>query len=65
VNLPFITATSDGPLHLDLTLREATARLHGDWTADIAAYDAVHRHILQLADVLSEGIIRQFPSRFN
>jgi len=52
-------------MHLDLTLREATARLHGDWAADIAAYDAVHRHILQLADVLSDGIIRQFPSRFN
>lgn len=52
-------------MHLDLTLKEATARLHGDWAADIAAYDAVHRHILQLADVLSDGIIRQFPSRFN
>lgn len=52
-------------MHLDLTLREATARLHGDWAADIAAYDAVHRHILQLADVLSDGIIRQFPTRFH
>ncbi len=49
--------------HLDLTLREATARLKGDWAADIAAYDAIHRHILQLADVLSAGIIAQFPEK--
>ena len=52
-------------MHLDLTLQEATARLHGDWVNDIAAYDAIHRHILQLADVLSDGIIRQFPTRFH
>lgn len=52
-------------MHLDLTLKEATARLHGDWAADIAAYDAIHEHILQLADVLSSGIIGQFPARFH
>lgn len=52
-------------MHLDLTLKEATARLHGDWVADIAAYDAIHQHILQLADVLSSGIIGQFPARFH
>lgn len=50
--------------HLDTTLAEAVARLHGDWTADVAAYDAVHEHILHMADVLSDGIIAQFPSAF-
>ncbi len=50
--------------HLDLTLQEATARLHGDWAADIAAYDAVHQHILGMADVLSSGIQKQFPRKF-
>ena len=51
--------------HLGLTLREATAQLHGDWAGSIAAYDEVHRHILHLADLLSDGIVGQFPSRFN
>lgn len=51
-------------MHLDQTLAEATARLTRDWEADIAAYDAVHLHILDLADTLSAGIIEQFPDRF-
>jgi hypothetical protein len=52
-------------MHLDLTLKEAAARLRGDWAADIAAYDEIHRHILQLADLLSGGIIAQFPRHFS
>jgi hypothetical protein len=50
--------------HLDTTLDEAVARLTGDWTADVAAYDRVHGHILHMADILSDGIIAQFPSAF-
>jgi hypothetical protein len=64
-NWPLATLQSAMRMHLDLTLKEATARLHGDWAADIAAYDEVHRHILQMADVLSDGIVKQFSSRFN
>ena len=51
-------------MHLDLTLKEAGARLRGDWAADIAAYDEVRHHILGWADLLSAGVIRQFPDRF-
>jgi hypothetical protein len=50
--------------HLDWTLSEATARLNGDWEADVAAYDHIHRDILHMADMLSRGIIAQFPGRF-
>jgi hypothetical protein len=50
--------------HLDTTLAEAVARLTGDWNADVVAYDAVHQHILHMADALSDGIIAQFPSAF-
>ena len=50
--------------HLDTTLTEAADRLAGKFDADVCDYDAVHRHILMMADALSNGIIAQFPGRF-
>jgi hypothetical protein len=50
--------------HLDLTLAEAVAHLENDHRADIRAYDRIHRQILRMADMLSDGIAAQFPKRF-
>lgn len=63
-NWPRETLRKEMRHHLDLTLEEAQARLKGDWTADIVAYDTVHQHILGMADVLSSGIVKQFPQKF-
>jgi hypothetical protein len=50
--------------HLDQTLSEAVDRLQGKYADDIRDYEEVHHHILQMADELSAGIIKQFPRRF-
>jgi hypothetical protein len=50
--------------HLTLTTEEVVARLQGNWAADIAAYDKVHEQILQMADMLSAGIINQHSAKF-
>ena len=50
--------------HLDETLKEAVDRLNGRFDADVRDYDAVRRSILEMADMLSDGIVAQFPSRF-
>jgi hypothetical protein len=50
--------------HLDETLKEAVDHLNGRFTADVADYDAIHKTILEMADMLSDGIVAQFPGRF-
>jgi hypothetical protein len=50
--------------HLNLTTEEVVARLQGNWTADIAAFDKVHEQILHMADMLSAGIVKQHAAKF-
>jgi hypothetical protein len=50
--------------HLDQTLTEAADELGGDYAGSVATYEAIHTHILAMADTLSSGIIAQFPRRF-
>ena len=63
-NWPLAAMKAHMKSHLDLTLEEAVARLEGRYAADIAAYDKVHADILEMADMLSAGIIAQFPNKF-
>jgi hypothetical protein len=51
-------------LHLTLTKDEAVARMQADWEKDVAAFDEIFTEILTLSDILSEGIVRQFPEKF-
>lgn len=50
--------------HLDATLEEATTHLNGDFASEVAAYDKIHDLALEMADFISDGVIRQFPSKF-
>jgi hypothetical protein len=52
-------------VHLDQTLAEASHELGGQYTASVHDYDEIHHHILDMADVLSSGIIHAFPNRFH
>jgi Flp pilus assembly protein TadB len=50
--------------HLDQTLAEAVDELTGHYHAGVREYAAIERHILEMADMFSTGLIHQFPGRF-
>lgn len=50
--------------HLQLITEIVLACLKGDWKADIAATDKNEIHMIHLADILTEGIVKQFPEKF-
>jgi hypothetical protein len=62
----FARTTMQGAIqmHLNLLLQEVTAHLKKDWSGSVAAFDESRRQAAQMADLLSEGIMKQFPSRF-
>lgn len=61
---PDATMREEMKEHLDQTLAEAVDELGGNYTASVADYEAIHLHILAMADLLSSGIMSQFPARF-
>ncbi|MBD3107004.1 glycosyltransferase [Bacillus sp. AGMB 02131] len=50
--------------HLGFVTEEAVARIKKDWPANIATNDKGVNHMLQFADIISNGIIKQFPNKF-
>jgi hypothetical protein len=51
-------------LHLKLTKDEVVARLGRDWTAAVKAFDDIFTEIMVLADALYDGLVAQFPEKF-
>jgi hypothetical protein len=56
---------ADMKTHLDQTLAEASHELGGDYADSVTDYEAIHLHILDMADLLSSGIIGKFPQKFH
>lgn len=51
--------------HLEFVTAQVVARLNKNWKADIEAYDKGEEHMIKFADVLSDGIVKQFPQKFS
>jgi hypothetical protein len=52
-------------MHLDQTLDEATHQLQGKYSDSIHDYEGIVNHILMMADLLTNGIVAQFPEKFD
>jgi hypothetical protein len=48
---------------MNLTIAETNARLKKDYDADVETFDTILAKSLNLADMLSDGIIKQFPNK--
>lgn len=51
-------------IHLNQVIQQGVDELKGNFAADARAFAPYIRHILDMADMISGGIIQQFPSRF-
>jgi len=51
--------------HLEFITSQVVARINKNWKADVEAYDKGEDHMIKFADVLSEGIIKQFPEKLS
>jgi phage terminase Nu1 subunit (DNA packaging protein) len=46
--------------HLELTKSEAVDMLNKDYKSSISRYDEIERQALEMADIMTAGIIKQF-----
>ena len=52
-------------IHLDQVVALAVDQLEGHYAAAVRLYDVYIAHIIDMADMLSTGIMEQFPARFS
>jgi hypothetical protein len=64
-NWPRATLVDLMKKHLSTTSEEVVARLSKNWDGDVRAFDAVYQHILMMSDALADGIVKQFPDKFD
>ncbi|MGL5313730.1 MAG: glycosyltransferase [Peptostreptococcaceae bacterium] len=50
--------------HLKLVTEQVVSRLNEDWNKDIEAYDKNEAHMINFADIIINGIIKQYPQKF-
>jgi hypothetical protein len=62
--LPAAAARTMMKIHLDQVIEQAVDELKGKYAAGARAFGPYIRHILDMADMISGGIIRQFPAKF-
>jgi hypothetical protein len=63
--LPRAAARQMMNTHLNQVIDQAVDELTGNYAADARAFAPYIHHILDMADMISGGIIRQFPGRFS
>lgn len=63
-NWPFKTVQDMLYTHLQFITEIVQATLKGDWEASIAATDKNEVHMIHFADILTMGIVKQFPEKF-
>ncbi|MFI6773664.1 hypothetical protein [Nocardia sp. NPDC050412] len=51
-------------MHIDQTVAYAAAVIGGKYSDATAKFDEAKAHIMDVADILSQGIITQFPDKF-
>ena len=50
--------------HLGFVTDQVLARINKDWNLDVVSYDKGQNHMMMFADIISKGIIKQFPDKF-
>ncbi|MDH6373084.1 hypothetical protein M2444_004914 [Paenibacillus sp. PastF-3] len=50
--------------HLALTKSEALSILNQDYKSGIQVFDKIEREALEMADAITDGVIKQFPQLF-